>query len=145
MGLAIADRDESQNKIESCNAEIAKLTARQEELEAEIEELTKQVAALKKALLEATELRKKENAENTETIEMASEGAQATELALNMLQNFYGKSLLQKMTYVPPNSDRDGNTVGDLAPKAFEDEYRGQKDEAHGIIGIIEVILADFQ
>jgi len=46
--------------------------------------------------------------------------------------------------YVPPNSDRAGNTVGDLAPDVFNSNYKGRQDDSKGVIGLLEVILADF-
>jgi len=61
-----------------------------------------------------------------------------------VLQEFYNGAagLIQ---YVPPDSDRDGKTVGDLAPEAFEGDYHGKQSSAKGIIGILEVILSDFE
>merc|ERR1719440_2282418 len=143
MAKAINKRDKANANIEAANAKITKETARKEAMEAEIDELNKKIAALKKALLEATELRAEEKAENEKTIAMAEEGAQATKTALEILSNFYDNAFIQKK-YVPPNSDRDGNTVGDLAPETFGDKYHGAQEESKGIIGILEVILSDF-
>jgi len=145
MAKAINKRDKANANIEAANAKITKETARKEAMEAEIDELNKKIAELKKALLEATELRAEEKAENEKTIAMAEEGAQATKTALEILQTFYENAFVQKGKYVPPNSDRDGNTVGDLAPETFGDKYHGAQNESKGIIGILEVILSDFE
>merc|ERR1719473_23944 len=76
---------------------------------------------------------------------MAKQGAEATKLALEILSKFYESAkLLQMKKYVPPNSDREGNTVGDLAPEVFSGKYHGSQQEGVGIIGILEVILSDF-
>merc|ERR1719359_1919195 len=99
----------------------------------------------KKALLEATELRAEDKADNEKTISMSDEGAEAVKLALNLLKDFYGNAFMQTGKYVPPNSDRDGNTVGDLAPEVFDDKYHGAQAESKGIVGILEVILSDFE
>ena len=49
------------------------------------------------------------------------------------------------MKYTPPNSDRSGKTVSDLAPETFaNDKYSGSQDSSKGIIGLLEVILSDF-
>merc|ERR1712159_544558 len=67
-------------------------------------------------------------------------------MALSALEKFYNNAfLLQRGRYTPPNADRDGNTVGDLAPPQLEGEYHGNQDAAKGIIGLLEVIISDFE
>jgi len=46
--------------------------------------------------------------------------------------------------FVPTNSDRDYLTVADRAPDIFNSTYHGSIDSSKGIIGLLEVILADF-
>jgi len=144
MAKAVSDRDEANAKIEMANAKITTLTAKQNSLEDDISTLQKDMAALQKGLLEATELRAEEKADNEKTESMSDEAIKSCELALDVLQKFYG-SLVQTHKYTPPKADRDGNTVGDLAPKVFDEKYAGSKSESKGIIGILEVILSDFQ
>jgi len=145
MAAAIADRDEANARIEVANAKITTLTATKNSLEDEIDTLNKDIASLKKALLEATELRAEDKAENDKTIQMSDEGAKAVESALEILKQFYESAFVQTGKYVPPNSDREGNTVGDLAPEVFDSKYSGSQSESKGIIGILEVILSDFE
>jgi len=145
MQKAISDRDEANSKIEVANAKITTNTARKNDLTAEINTLNGQIAELKKAVLEATELRNGEEKENKETMQMSEDGAEAVTTALSVLKGFYDNALLQKGKYTPPKADRDGNTVGDLAPKSFDAEYSGSQSESKGIVGILEVILSDFQ
>jgi len=144
---------ENVNSRDACNAEIEALTAKQSQLESEkqtlseeIAQLAKDIASLIKALKEATELRNEEREENEKTIATAKEGLSATELALSILKTFYndaaGGSLLQ---YVPPNSDREGKTVGDRAPEIWEGQYDGKQASSTGILGLLEVIQSDFQ
>merc|ERR1719456_281138 len=75
----------------------------------------------------------------------SEEGAEAVKTALGLLKEFYDKAFMQTGKYTPPNSDRDGNTVGDLAPEVFGDKYHGAQAESKGIVGILEVILSDFE
>jgi len=145
MAKAINKRDEANAKIEVANGKITTLTANKNALEDEIADLNGKIAELKKALLEATELRADDKAENEKTIEMSDEGAEAMKLALGLLQDFYKNAFVQTGKYVPPNSDRNGNTVGDLAPEVFDSKYHGAQAESKGIVGILEVILSDFE
>jgi len=144
MAKAIGDRDEANAKIEVATAKITTLTAKQNALEDEIDTLNGQIAELKKALLEATELRADDKADNEKTIAMSEGGSAAVKLALGLLQDFYKKAFVQTAKYTPPKSDRSGNTVGDLAPEVFESKYHGAQAESKGIVGILEVILSDF-
>merc|ERR1719420_931277 len=112
-------------------------------LKAEIAELSMQIGELYKALKEETDMRAEEKAANEKTLTDATAGLQATKYALKVLKGFYEPKLLQ---YTPPNAGRDDKTVGDLAPDTFADEeYKGNQDAAKGIIGLIEVIISDFE
>jgi len=86
-------------------------------------------------------LRKAEKAENEATIDTAEQGHSGVELALKILSEFYATAFIQ---YVPPNSGRDGKTVGDMAPDTFEGDYHGNQEKSKGIIGLLEVIESDF-
>merc|ERR1719428_1456956 len=98
-----------------------------------------------KALLESSELRNEAKAKNDATIAMSQEGKKSVEFALQVLKDFYSKAkLIQKATHTAPGADRSGKTVGDMAPKTFSGEYHGNQDASKGIIGILEVIQADF-
>merc|ERR1719197_2343621 len=74
---------------------------------------------------------------------MATEGKAGVELALSILNEFYS-SQGAFVQYVPPNSDRSGKTVADLSPDIFDSEYKGKQKESKGVIGLLEIILSDF-
>jgi uncharacterized coiled-coil DUF342 family protein len=145
MKKAISSRDEASSQIEVANAKITTNTAKKNSLEDEISTLEGEIAELKKALLEATELRATEKAEYTEGATMSQEGADSVKLALSILKGFYDNAFAQTGKYTPPNAGRDGKTVGDMAPAVFGSEYSGAQSESKGIVGILEVILSDFQ
>jgi len=145
MAKAIGDRDTANAKIEVANAKITTNTATKNSLEDEIDTLNGQIAELKKGLLEATELRDGDKADNAKAIRMSQDGADAVNLALGTLKSFYDSALMQTGKYTPPKSDRDGNTVGDLAPDFAGEKYHGAGAESGGIVGILEVILSDFE
>jgi len=142
MKKATDTRDTEQSRVESDKAKIAETEATIARLTQEIAELSQAIADNKKALKESTDLRKKESAENAKTIAEATAGKEAVERALEVLQDFYeGAAFVQ---YVPPNSDREGKTVSDRAPEVFDSEYKGSQDASKGILGMLEVILTDF-
>merc|ERR1719450_786186 len=72
--------------------------------------------------------------------------------AIEVLKEYYNQdSFLQRSAaktrthFVPANADRSGKAVSDYAPQVFEDEYDGNQDASKGIIGMLEVILEDFE
>ena len=144
MAEATARRDKANAEIEVAVATISKLTNEKAQLESDIQDLKQAIADNLKALNEATELRESEKEENTATIETAAEGQAAVELALSILNQFYENAFIQT-GYVPPNSDREGLTVADRAPEVFSGDYHGNQDASKGIIGLLDVILSDFE
>jgi len=145
MANAIGERDEANAKIEVANAKITTETSNVDSLNGEVQSLTEQIAALKKELNEATELRNEDKAANEESIRQAAAGAAAVNSALGLLKGFYENAFAQTGKYVPPKSDRDGNTVADVAPEFATESYSGAQAESKGIVGILEVILSDFE
>jgi len=145
MAAALTDRDTGNAQIEEAMATISKITAEKEELEQEIQDLKKAIADNLKALNEATELRNGEKADNEATIETSDEGKTAVELAINILKEFYENAFIQTGKYVPPNADRSGKTVADRAPEVFSGDYHGSQGASKGIMGLLDVILSDFE
>jgi hypothetical protein len=142
----VTTRDDSKGTLEDKEAQITSKTSEKAKLGAEVVELAKQIAENEKALNEATELRATEKAANDRTIEKAGIGKENIQEALTLLKEFYeGAEFLQKAIYTPPNAGRDGKTVSDMAPKGFDSEYKGRQQESKGIIGLLQVIMADFE
>jgi hypothetical protein len=144
MADAISSRDDANAEIEGLNAKKTRKEAKTQTTKDEIAQLSEEISMLKKGLMEATELRQAEEQENKETLETAKEGKASIELALKVLSEFYKSAGAELLQYVPPNSDREGKTVGDRAPEIFDDKYRGDQSSSKGIIGLLEVILSDF-
>merc|ERR1712048_1084243 len=147
IGKAVNNRDEQNLKIETSSANIAKNQVKQQELKSEIAELSKEIAELHLGLREASELRENEKAANEKTIAMATDGKEAVSSAIEVLEHFYGSGSMLQLRYKPPKSDRDGNTVGDLAPNtsSLDSDYEGNKSAGKGIVGMLNVILSDFE
>jgi len=138
-------RDGAIAQVEGLTSKKSQLTAEDGQLHKEITELATDIASLNKGLKEATGLRAEEQVENEATLATAEEGRAGTELALKILNDFYaaaGGSLAQ---FTPPGAGRDGKSVGDMAPDSPDGEYKGNQEKATGIVGMLEVILSDFE
>jgi len=109
--------------------------------------LNKQISKLMKGLNEATEVRQGDSAENEKAVALATAAIHDVKRALQVLQNFYkGSSLSQtSYAYVPKNADRSGKSVDDLAPETFDSKYEKKSSEATGVLGLLDVILSDFE
>jgi chromosome segregation ATPase len=142
MEKSTSKRDENIGAMEGDLASKSSAEAKIAKLEEEIATLMSEVAALRKSLNEATELRGQEKAENTKTLADANAGLAGVTKAMKILKDFYDSALIQ---YKPPKGDASGNTVGDLAPDSFSGEFHGNQDAAVGIIGQLDVIKSDFE
>jgi hypothetical protein len=146
-------RDGAQLKIEELSALKVEKSSLADSLAEEILVLSQEISDLEKALKEETEIRDKDSAANSMTMEDATAGKTAVEQALEFLQNFYGSEKFLQETpvegyekFVAEGSGADGKTVDDLAPDAgFEGEYGGKSDASKSIIGLLEVIVSDFE
>merc|ERR1719235_2554546 len=144
MKEQIGFRDEAIGNVEAATAAIDAAETKIAELAEEITTLGNEIADLRKALFEATELRKEEKADNEKTLEDSKAGLDAVKQAIKVLKEFYDNAFVQT-GYTPPNAGRDGKTVGDLAPAGESGTYHGNQAAAGGIFGLLEVIQADFE
>lgn len=149
MKTQVSARDAAKAELEKLDAELTGAVADQAQLEAEIAALSSAVADNEAMLKKTTEMRLAESAENNKTVEEAVAGKAAVDLAIQILSQFYHSQgvFLQRGQYEPwkaANSTRTGETVRDLAPEVFDEDYHGKQQESKGIIGLLEVIQSDF-
>jgi hypothetical protein len=148
MKEAVEKRDKAAANYETAGAQIDSTNATINSLKSEIAALAGDIADLNKQVLEMTELRAKEKAEHEKTIANADQGKSDVDQAIEILKKFYGEALLQVGADPKTNTeDREGKTVGDLAPETFssDEEYKGKADSSKGVIGMLEVISSDFE
>lgn len=121
------------------NRDITKLTNRVDEMDATMSQLSDELAQLNKDLsemnqtaAEATEIRTKERTAAELAIKEYGEAQSLLQNAMSVLQDFYAEkqSMLQNNAGPPPAWDEDAGT---------------QEDKASGVIGLLEIALADFQ
>merc|ERR1719160_1485331 len=122
MGTNKNTRDQKTSKVDELTASIQEMTAQAETLTAEAAALTEDVVALDMAVSTASAQRSEESAKNKQTIADAVAAKQAVQAALKVLKDFYEgtASLIQT-----------GSSTG----------AKG----AEGILGMLEVILSDFE
>merc|ERR1719387_1274165 len=128
-------RTEKTEAVENLHAEIDKLEASLAKLNEEIGDLTKAVAELDAAVAKATKIREEEKAKNADTISDAKEAQKAVQQALAVLKDFYEKAgdataLVQQQPQ---------------APEIFDKPYKGMQGASGGVVGMLEVILSDFE
>merc|ERR1719335_479470 len=141
-------RDAKTEDINALTAKSDKLSAAITRLAQEISDLQDAMAAIDKAVAEATEERAAEKAKNKETVEDARDAQTAVAQALAVLKDFYRKAAAgaesMKLGY-------DGRTRASLlqgpaedSPETFDEPYTGMGDNAGGVVGLLEVIGSDF-
>lgn len=138
------DKELSDNKFkrDTHTKAVIKLTALKDKLNAEIQELadkiaklTKEIAGLVKSLEELTKIRTADKKENAETVSDAKEAQVAVERAIQILKQFYAKAAdATALNQQPENK-----------PEIFDEKYTGMQAENGGVVGMMEVILTDFQ
>jgi len=124
-------RKEKTNAVETLQAEVDELKASIAKLTEEMGELADGVATLDQKMAENTELRTKEKETNEETIADAKEAQAAVSQALTVLKDFYAKAAEA--------------TSFAQQPEIFDSPYKGMQAENGGVVGMLEVILTDFE
>jgi hypothetical protein len=125
-------RREKTEAVETLHAEVDQLDASITKLTEDIAALSKAVADIDAAIAEATKLREEEKEENAATVEDAKAAQTAVSQALTVLKEFYAKAA-EATAFVQQKVEEDSN-----AP------YKGMGGEAGGVVGMLEVIEADF-
>merc|ERR1719359_932335 len=93
---------DTQTEIAGLTASIAELTDESSTLTEDIATLTQEIASLDKAVATATEQRKEEHADYTETLALSETAIELIAKAKNRLQKFYNPTLYK----APPKTER---------------------------------------
>lgn len=139
MGTNAHTRKEKSAAVETLTAQIDELKADMAKLTEEIKELVFTVAELDAAVSKATTIRKQEKEKNTETIADAKEAQTAVKEALKVLKEFYAKAA-EATSLSQQKKKRQ-----DPPPEIFDEPYKGAQAESGGVVGMLEVILSDFE
>jgi len=137
ISKTLKDRDYRLRDITDLHSSIEKLNARKEKLNLTKTELTEEIATLEEDLENQTAARQEEKEEHEQTISDSEEGLEAIKEAIDILDHFY-KTAAKALVQQP--------TVDDEAPDAgFDDTYKASQGASTGILGMMEVIMGDFE
>merc|ERR1719263_1642236 len=126
--------------IVELNGRLATNEAIRDKLNEEIAVLEKEISDLKEDLAKATKMRQEEKEENAATIKEAEEGKDAVTMAIGVLSKFYNKAKDAKVEFTQGPAD-------DMPDSGFDsgEAYKGKQAASGGILGMLDVILSDFE
>jgi hypothetical protein len=137
LGKAKQSRKLKSEAVSTLNSALAEAEAKRDKLSEEISVLTTEIAELEESLAKTTKERNEESAENSNTIHEAQEGKAAIEEAIEVLDHFYktaAKAADVTLLQQP-----------DMPDAGFDGANRGSQSASKGILGMMEVILSDFE
>lgn len=132
LAANLATRNEKSARVETLHAEIDQLEASIAKIFDQLTELSKSLADNDAAVAKAEQLRAEEAANNKKTIKDSQDAQIALAQALTVLREFYAQTAALVQTQQPG------------APDIFDSPYTGMQSEQGGIVGLLEVIEADF-
>merc|ERR1719326_2085098 len=138
LSKAEKNRNHRWQDVQRLSADLASLEAKQDELEEELSELSAALKDLTASLEEATKERSESKAENVATLKEAKEGLTAVSEALLVLKVFYKKASKANVFLQASPVDEDD-------PGAASGAYQGQQQSANAVLGLLEVIVSDFE
>merc|ERR1719502_205477 len=130
-------RDAKSEESDKLSAEIEMLTATISKLSDDITELNEGIATIDKAMAEATADREAEKAKNAATLADSKAAETAVSQATAVLKEFYAKAA-EATAFVQQKGPAED------APETFSGAYKGNQDQASGVMGMLEVIQSDF-
>merc|ERR1719162_644831 len=125
--------------VTTLNGQLAEAEAKRDKLSEEISVLTDEIAELDSSLSKTTKERNDESAENSNTIHEAQEGKAAIEEAIDVLDHFHKTAAKAADVTLVQAPEAD-----DLPDAGFSGGNKGSQSASKGILGMMEVILSDF-
>jgi len=129
-------RTEKTDLVVNLHAEIDELEASIAKLAQDISVLSGEVAEIDAAVAKATTIRTAEKEKNAVTIKDAEGAQEAVSSAIGVLKDFYA-SAEQATAFAQTKTKAK-------QPEVFDEPYKGMGGENGGVIGMMEVIQADF-
>jgi hypothetical protein len=140
ISKTLKDRDYRLRDVAELHESLEGLNARHGVLVEQISDLTTEIATLTGDLANQTALRAEEKTEHETTVADAKEGEEAIKDAIDILSHFYGAAA--KAGFMQAGRD---DPDAEMPDAGFSGNYTGSQSASTGIMGLMEVILGDFQ
>jgi hypothetical protein len=139
---AVQKRTYAAEKVAKLNGEMAELEALRDKLAEEIGILSEEIAKLIADRNAAETARAEEKAENKATVVEATEGLKAVEMAIDIMNKWYLTAAKETVDLsLAQGPAEDAPDAGFKIGAA----YKGAQSTSTGIIGMMEVMQADFE
>jgi hypothetical protein len=142
INQAKSTRDDKAEKIAFLNTLLEKKEIARDKTTDRITTLTAEISDLEDTRAKFTKAREDEKAENENSITEAEGGIAAIKDALKVLKEFYDAA---KDGGEISLAQQDPKKADDLPDTGFGGDYKGSQGGATGILGMMEVILGDFE
>jgi chromosome segregation ATPase len=140
-GKAKQQRDTKAQNVKDLNHQMSENESKRDKLTEEIAILTIELRELNDSLSKMTKERSDESAENSATVSEAEEGKEAVEQAIDVLSKFYKTAAKAEVFTQESASGVDD----DMPDTGFKGANKGSQGAAAGILGMLDVILSDFE
>lgn len=137
LAKAEHDRDSRYADANKLSSQLASLEAKQDQLNEEIDVLTRDIKDESKALKEATVDREEEKKDNLKALQTAKDGLAGVTEALQILKSFYSQAAKASFIQASP-LDEDTKGAG------FSGSYSGKQGGMKAVFSLLEVIKSDF-
>jgi hypothetical protein len=138
ISKTLKDRDYRLRDVAEQHESLEGLNARHGVLVEQISDLTTEIDTLNSDLTNQTALRSDEKTEHETTIADAKEGVEAMKEAIDILSHFYGAAAKAFM-------QAEQSPDAEMPDAGFSGNYTGSQSASTGIMGLMEVILGDFE
>merc|ERR1740123_2657173 len=132
---------------EKTEEKIGRLEDKKKEIKSKIDDLDDQMEDTKKKMKERLKLRNGERKDFEEALKVDQEAIDSLNRAIVALMKFYKKNKIP-LNLAQEDPEPKYTVDPDKAPElewAGQDSYGGRKDESHGIIEILSMIVEDYQ
>eukprot|EP00929_Paragymnodinium_shiwhaense_P013913 TRINITY_DN12175_c0_g2_i2.p1 TRINITY_DN12175_c0_g2~~TRINITY_DN12175_c0_g2_i2.p1 ORF type:complete len:750 (+),score=308.83 TRINITY_DN12175_c0_g2_i2:91-2340(+) len=143
LATATAARDSGAAEIAKANARMAKGEARRAKLAELVSTVDAEIEEVRSALNHTEVMRGEEKVQNEATVAEAEKGRDAVNEAIRILSEYYGAAAKGVTTDGSAFVQLSNDTA--IPDAGFDGEYTGAQSASGGVVGMLEVIVSDFE